>query len=70
MTISAHTIQTDQLLIEDVVRQIKAINRFPCSITIYDRLLQLDAPEEAWALIHGLEIGSYFNYKVSAYEQR
>lgn len=70
MSLPTFTIQTDQVLVEELVQQVKAIKTFPCMLSIYDRIIQVDSDNEAWALIHGLEVGSYVSYRPSRYEQQ
>jgi len=48
-----------RLKLEEVVNQVRAIDRFPCSVHIYDRVFMLSNKEEAWAIATGLEIGWY-----------
>ena len=56
---SAFRIITDELSLEDVMTQLQAVNEFPASIGIYDRVIVISNKEEMWAFRHGVEIGWY-----------
>lgn len=47
------------LSIEDIVKQVRAINKFPATVKIYDRIIRIDTKEERYSLIDGLEVGAY-----------
>lgn len=43
--------------IEDVLVELRAINEFPTTISIYDRTFVLNSKDERQVLMSGLEIG-------------
>ena len=47
------------LSIEDIVKQVRAITKFPATVKLYDRIFRVDNKEEHHSLIDGLEVGSY-----------
>lgn len=54
-------IVTKNLRLENVISQVKAINKYPCVVHIYDRVFKLDTKDEAWAIATGLEVGWYLS---------
>lgn len=44
---------------EEIAAEVRNINEFPCTITIYDRTFQVASRDEALVLSYGIEIG-YF----------
>lgn len=45
------------LRLEEVLAQIKALDSFPCTVKLYDRVFTLLNKEEAWAIKTGIEVG-------------
>lgn len=56
MSESYHII-VDNVSVEDVVRQLRGMNTFPCTVNLYDRIFVLANKDEAWALRVGVEVG-------------
>lgn len=54
-----YTIVCDDVLMQNVINQIRAIKTFPAVIRMYDRVFSIATFNEAWALATGFEIG-YF----------
>jgi hypothetical protein len=51
-------ITTDKKLdVSDVLRQLSAINEFPCVILMNNRTLPIASKDELWVLKMGLEVG-------------
>jgi hypothetical protein len=45
--------------LDDVIAQIRSIDEFPAAVHIYDRAFVLSTKDEAWALLHGIEVSWY-----------
>jgi len=44
---------------EDVVAQVKNIDKFPCTVHIYDRVIFIANKDEAWSIATGIQVGWY-----------
>jgi hypothetical protein len=55
----SYKITTNNLKIEDIIAQLRAIKTYPAIVNIYDRVLKLTNADETHAMIQGLEIGYY-----------
>ena len=51
--------------LEDLVAQLRAINEYPASIHIYDRVVIITNRAEMWALLHGIEISWYISEDIN-----
>jgi hypothetical protein len=58
MTESFHILHKG-LKLEEVVNQVRAIDKFPCCVNLYDRVFMLSNKEEALAIATGIEIGFF-----------
>ena len=56
MSSPSFKIITDGLSVDDAIVQLRAIQEFPCMITICGRTFKLCTSDECWALIIGMEV--------------
>jgi hypothetical protein len=54
-----YVVISDNVSIDDIVRQVRAIKEFPAIIKLYDRVFTIDSYDGLFGLIQGLEIGNY-----------
>lgn len=55
----AYKIITDNLKVDDVISQLRAISEYPCIVSIYDRTFKMLNSSECWSMCHGLEVGAF-----------
>jgi hypothetical protein len=55
----SYKIITDNMSIDDIIAQLRAIKGFPCMVNIYDRVVKVNTEDECDMMIWGLEIGSF-----------
>jgi len=49
------------LKLEEIIVQVRNIDKFPCTVHMYDRVFMLSNKEEAWSIATGLELGWYLS---------
>lgn len=54
-----YVIVSNDMKLEEIIRQVRAIKTFPAVIRLYDRVFTIDSVDGVFGLLQGIEVGWY-----------